>query len=103
MREILHTTLAAMIILAVAATALRADSGDGDCIPDWSVAAPIVRQQGLVSVEVLAEMAASRIEGEIVKTTLCREEGAYVYRLVIKDERGRFRRITLDARRPFGR
>jgi uncharacterized membrane protein YkoI len=74
-----------------------------DCIPDWSLAAPIVYREKLATVEALSRMAAGRLSGSIVKTTLCHENGAYVYRLVLRDGQGRLTNHTLDARVPFDR
>lgn len=73
----------------------------GNCYGDWSVAAPIVRKEGLATVEALSRLARSRLSGDIVKTTLCEEQGAFVYRLVIRDDAGRFKSRTVDARIPF--
>jgi uncharacterized membrane protein YkoI len=73
------------------------------CYVDWSVAAPIVRKEGLATVETLARLAQARISGDIVKTTLCEEKGGFVYRLVIRDSGGRLSNRTVDARAPFGR
>lgn len=73
------------------------------CIDDWSVAAPIVHKEGLATVEVLSRLAQAKISGSIVKTTLCEENGGYVYRLVIRDLQGRLSNRTVDARSPFGR
>jgi hypothetical protein len=75
----------------------------GSCYADWSVAAPIVRKQGLATVETLARRAQSKISGDIVKTTLCEEKGGFVYRLLVRDPRGHLSNQTVDARAPFGR
>lgn len=87
-----------LLLLAAALLPARAD-----CIPDWSLAAPLVYKEKLATVEALSRMAAGRLAGSIVKTTLCHENGAYVYRLVLRDDHGRLTNHTLDARAPFGR
>ncbi len=73
------------------------------CYADWSVAAPIVRKEGLATVETLARRAQAKISGDIVKTTLCEEKGGFVYRLLIRDAGGRLSNKTVDARAPFAR
>ncbi len=101
MRRILYTTLVASAVFAGsygfgAAKKLK-------CISDWSVAAPIVKKEGLVAVETLSKAAPSKFDGDIVKATLCRENDAYVFQLVLKGAGGQLRSLTVDARRPFGR
>jgi uncharacterized membrane protein YkoI len=73
------------------------------CYPDWSVAAPIVRKERLTTVETLARQAQAEISGDIIKTTLCEENGGFVYRLLIRDAKGRLSKQTVDARAPFRR
>jgi uncharacterized membrane protein YkoI len=48
-------------------------------------------------------MAQAKISGDIVRTTLCEEKDGFVYRLVIRDPKGRLSNKTVDARAPFGR
>jgi hypothetical protein len=97
---------AAMLRITVAtlllATATPGRAAPG-CYADWSVAAPIVRKEGLATVEALSRLARSNISGDIVKTTLCKENGGFVYRLVIRSPGGRLFNRTVDARAPFGR
>jgi uncharacterized membrane protein YkoI len=92
-----------IVVSAVAALSLGAAAADDDCYGDWSVAAPIVREEGLVTVEQLSVAARANLKGDIVKTTLCRERGEYVFRLVVKSLNGQLRGLTVDARRPFER
>lgn len=75
----------------------------GACFPDWSIAAPIVHREKLATVETLSAITASAIPGSIVKTTLCEEDGAFVYRLVVREANGKLTSHTVDARSPFGR
>lgn len=105
MPRIPHTT--SVIVLAAAAVVAAAMAGaraaDTGCIDDWSVAAPIVKAEGLVSVEQLSAEARTKLKGDIVKTTLCQERGGYVFRLVVRGAGGQHRSVTVDAKRPFGR
>lgn len=74
------------------------------CITDWSVAAPIVYKEKLVTVEALSRLAADKISGSvIVRTALCEENGAFSYRIVVRDGRGRLSSHKVDARAPFER
>jgi len=75
----------------------------GACFPDWSIAAPIVHREKLATVETLSAITAIEIPGSIVKTTLCEEDGAFVYRLVVREADGKLTSHTVDARSPFGR
>ena len=92
-----------------AVTALQAApvwAEEGACFADWSVAAPIVRQEGLMSVEQLTAAAHLKLKGDIVKATLCVAKGAaggrYEYRLVVRAADGRLTPLTVDAKHPFG-
>jgi hypothetical protein len=88
--------LAAIVITSAPAHA-------GDCYTDWSDAAPIVKKEGLTTIETLAETARGKLSGDIVKTTLCEEGGGFVYRLLIREPAGRLVNRTVDARAPFPR
>lgn len=86
-------------VLAVA-TASPSAAGDA-CIGDWSVAAPIVRKEGLMTVEQLTPRAKQKLKGDVVKVTLCQEKGGYVFRLVVRSPSGDLQTITVDAKNPF--
>ena len=95
-----------MLIAVVMAAALPSPGSAGEeqsCIADWSVAAPIVRKEGLVSVEELSAQIRARLDASIVKTTLCQQKGDYAFRLVVRDAEGQLKSLTLDARAPFSR
>ncbi len=77
-----------------------AEAADGDCYPDWSVAAGIVEAEKLVTVDKLISGAKTSIPGDIVKTTLCEEGGKYVFRLVVRNK-GSLKTVTVDAHEPF--
>jgi uncharacterized membrane protein YkoI len=82
---------------------LDASPAAAACITDWSDAAPIVHKEKLATVEALSAIAASEVPGVIVKTTLCEENGSFVYRLLVRDAHGQLLNRTVDARSPFGR
>ena len=87
------------IALIIVPCAFAADTA---CYSDWSLAAPIVKQEGLTTVEELTAAARSKLKGDIVKTTLCKENGSYVYRLVVRGPNGQLTPMTVDAKNPFG-
>lgn len=96
------------LILACAATAgfaanpaVAADSKTETCIDDWSEATKIVKQEKLATVEELARGAKRALGGAIVRTALCRNDGRYVYNLVIRKSGGELSRARVDARKPF--
>lgn len=78
-----------------------ASAREGSCFTDWSVAAPIVKREGLVSVEHLSDLVREKLKAHIVKATLCERDGRYVFLVVIRPERGKLRTITVNAREPF--
>jgi hypothetical protein len=95
-----------LLISLLFAAALPSTSSAGDepgCIADWSVAAPIVRKEGLVSVEELSTQIRAKLDASIVKTTLCQEKGGYAFRLVVRGAEGQLKSLILDARAPFSR
>jgi hypothetical protein len=94
-RIIVASLLLATVILA------SAPAHAAGCYADWSEAAPIVMKEGLTTIEVLAQSARTKISGDIVKTTLCEENGGFVYRLLIREPAGRLVNRTVDARLPF--
>jgi uncharacterized membrane protein YkoI len=89
--------LAAALLVALAATRATA----GTCYTDWSEAAPIVHKEGLTTIEVLAATARARFPGDIVKTTLCEENGGFFYKLLIREPAGKLVNRTVDAKTPF--
>jgi uncharacterized membrane protein YkoI len=98
MRRIIHL-IAALAVLS-GSSALAAPD-EKACYPDWSVAAPIVKKEGLLPVEQLTPLARFSLNGEIVKVTLCIEAGAYVFRLVVRGKKGDLKTVTVDAKDPF--
>ena len=67
------------------------------CLDDWGAAANVVRANGLKTVEQLANASPRQLKGQIIKATLCEEDGRYVYRLVVRDPAGQMKNAVLDA------
>ncbi len=92
-----------VIALSLCLTFNNGQAADEQCYASWSEAAPIVRAQGLVDMEQLSALATpNHVGGEIVKSTLCRDQGRFIYRLVIREAKGRLKMVAVDARKPFG-
>lgn len=96
MRDFCFYLLAATVLLTSPAAAASR------CISDWSEAAPIVRKEGLYTVEKLTSEARGKIKGNIVKTTLCQDDNTWVFRLIVR-VKGNLRMMTVDAKNPFPR
>lgn len=99
--EISIPKIVAASILLAAAVLTPLPARAGGCYADWSEAAPVVIKEGLTTIEALAKTARGKLSGDIVKTTLCEENGGFVYRLLIREPAGRLVNRTVDARLPF--
>jgi hypothetical protein len=81
--------------------AAASDSVVDRCYPDWSDAAPIVKREQLTSTKDLLQQARAQRFGDLVRITLCEQQGRYVYRLVMLEAKGRMTNVTVDAKQPF--
>jgi uncharacterized membrane protein YkoI len=72
------------------------------CFDDWSAAAVAVKKHGLVPVDKLGALARSKAKGLLVRTELCKQDGDYVYKIVLREERGGLKRMVVSAKSPFG-
>jgi uncharacterized membrane protein YkoI len=97
----LSRLLIAMTLLFGGAASALAE--EPECFSDWSEAASIVRHQKLASSKHVRELAKKKAPGDLVRMTLCREQGKYTYRLLIVEAGGRVRNVTVDAEKPFER
>ncbi len=69
-----------------------------DCLTDWGMAGQIVRRENLITVEEVSRSLAADGIGELVKTTLCRSDDGYFYRLVIRMPTGQLRTTVMTAK-----
>lgn len=69
-----------------------------DCLTDWGMAGQIVRRQNLITVEQVSRSLAADGIGVLVKTTLCRSEDGYFYRLVIRGPTGELKTTVMNAK-----
>lgn len=96
--------LAIIAILPAFAGPLAGPAGAGEtCFTDWSVAAPLVKKEGLATVEQLSQQARATGTGDIVRTTLCQDGSSFSYRIVVRDGKGQLKSLVVDARKPFQR
>lgn len=89
----------ALLTLASAARAAPQAPAAGTCVENWSDAAPIVAQEGLIPARDVQLFARRQHSSELVHIKLCREETGYVYRLLLRDERGRLSHLKVNALR----
>lgn len=103
MRQSLLALVLTTAVAAVSApwTTVAAETKSETCIGDWSIAAQIVKEEKLATVEELANAAKHALGGAVVRTALCREDGRYVYSIVIRKRGGELSRARVDARKPF--
>lgn len=93
--------LAILAILATLGLSLAGQASAETCYADWSEAGPIVREQGLVPAKDLQDLAKAKVEGKLIKITLCEDQGSYVYKLVFDQNSGDVVDMTVDAHTPF--
>ncbi len=87
--------------VAMAAAAVILPSGPShadDCLNDWGMAGQIVRRENLITVEEVSRSLAADGIGELVKTTLCRSDAGYFYRLVIRSPTGQLKTTVMTAK-----
>ncbi len=89
-----------LICLLVPGGVLAAAAQDDKCY-EWSDAAVIVRREKLASAKDVHEQSRSRLDGELLRITLCEEKGHFVYKLIVQEGGGKVRHLTVDARAPF--
>jgi hypothetical protein len=84
-------------------SAAPAGAAQTRCWPDWSEARLVVQRESLATVSHVHDLIQRRKAGDLVRVTLCSEQGRYVYRLMIREPVGRVVNTTVDARDPFAR
>jgi uncharacterized membrane protein YkoI len=95
------TVVVATLLLATAVQSPGAKADD--CYHDWAQAAVTVARERLVTVEALIGLFSESADGKVVRTSLCLENGRYVYKIVLRSPGGALRSVAIDARRPARR
>lgn len=103
MRQICTVIIACGCAVLPAHATFAADAQASGCFASWSEAAPIVKREGLATIERVSRLARDRAAGEIVNGKLCHDSGRYIYRLVVRETNGPLKSLTVDARDPFTR
>lgn len=104
MRPRLHIALiTAATLSGIGTTMAGAYAQSPDCFASWTDAAPMVRREGLATIERVHRLARSHAVAEIVNGKLCQDGGRFVYHLVVRDARGPLKSMVVDAKEPFGR
>lgn len=99
---ILMKSASAILVLVsslLLGTSARAAAGEERCFEDWSVAATIVAREKLATVEQLQSVLPPGLAGAIVRTTLCQDGSAFVYKVLVRDRSGKLTKATIDARK----
>src|SRR5262245_56109143 len=94
--------LVAILLHALGLAAPASGQEAQTCIGDWSEAGPIVRREGLASMERVGRLARDRAGVAVVTSALCKSGEGYVYRLLVRGDRGQLNTLVVDARQPFG-
>jgi hypothetical protein len=90
--------MGAVATAAAAAIVLPGAVCAEDCLSDWGMAGQIVRRENLITVEEVSKSLAADGIGQLVKTTLCRSQDGYFYRLVVRSPTGQLRTTVITAR-----
>lgn len=101
----LQSTSALVAVIVLATLALSpAPAAIGQsvrCFDDWSDAAPIVLREKLVPARDIHAWARKRLKGKIIRVTLCQDGDRYMYRLLVREPKGRIRNRMVEARAPL--
>jgi hypothetical protein len=71
------------------------------CFDDWSDAAPIVLRENLLPARDIHSWARKRLKGKVIRMTLCQDGDRYIYRILVREPKGRIRNRIVDARGPL--
>jgi hypothetical protein len=90
--------MSAVAVTTAAVMALPGSVCAEDCLNDWGMAGQIVRRENLITVEEVSKSLAADGIGQLVKTTLCRSDSGYFYRLVIRSPTGELKTTVMTAK-----
>jgi hypothetical protein len=90
--------LAALLALSPAPAAVGQSMR---CYDDWSDAAPIVLRENLIPTRDLQFWVRKRLKGKVIRVTLCQDGERYVYRVLVREPKGRIRNRMIEARGPL--
>jgi hypothetical protein len=90
--------LAALLALSPAPAAIGQSVR---CFDDWSDAAPIVLSEKLLRARDIQAWARKRLKGKVIRVTLCQDGERYIYRVLVREPKGRIRNRIIEARGPL--
>jgi len=90
--------LAALLALSPAPAAVGQSMR---CYDDWSDAAPIVLREKLTPAREIQSWARKRLKGNVIRVTLCQDGERYVYRVLVREPKGRISNRMIEARGPL--
>lgn len=95
---VIAATFAVFAALSGAATGwVGRAHADDQCYHDWSDAAPVVAREQLRTARDVSEDAREQSGSDVVRIMLCRENDAYIYRLVVRRPDGRISNLKVGA------
>jgi uncharacterized membrane protein YkoI len=89
-----------LALLLATATPYAAQAGES-CTENYSDMATTVKANGLMPAKQVQQLAQDKIDGKIVKVSLCQKGSAYQYELVYLNSDGQVVTQALDAKTPF--
>jgi len=97
------TALCAFVLAALVAwsPAPAAVGQSVRCFDDWSDAAPIVLRENLLPARDIHSWARKRLKGKVIRMTLCQDGDRYIYRILVREPKGRIRNRIIEARGPL--
>jgi hypothetical protein len=99
------TSALGALVLAALLTLSPAPAAIGQslrCFDDWSDAAPIVLRENLVPARDVQSWARKRLKVNVIRVTLCQDgDNRYIYRLLVREPKGRIRNRIIEARGPL--
>lgn len=98
-RSLLRFALPLALLLAVSVP-LAAHAGEA-CTENWSEMAATAKANGLTLAKEVQKQAQDKIDGKIVKVSLCQNGGGYQYELVYLNGNGQVVTQAVDAKTPF--
>ena len=89
--------LAALMLALPGAPAQAA----GYCTDNFSDIASAVQANGLTPAKDLQDLASGKVDGKLIKISLCGSGDAYTYKLVVLQPGGQLVNLSVDAKNPF--
>ena len=71
------------------------------CTENWSEMATAVQANGLMPPKDLQQLALDKVDGKLIKVSLCQTAGGYNYKLVVLQPGGQLVNLSVDAKNPF--